>query len=221
MQIETLLRGRYPFWDSLTEAQRDELCACSELLSYPAGSQVFRSTEACMGVMTVLRGAIRIYLPSEDGREVTLFTERAGEVCTLSASCVMDEITFELSIEAVEDTELLVTPAPFLRRLMRENLYVENYIYKQAAERFSAIMDAFHGVLFERLDKRLAALLLDEAGAGESVRATHGQLAQQLNTAREVVSRSLKAFERAGWVALGRGSIVLRDRAALRRAAGR
>ena len=161
---------------------------------------------------------MRAYLLSEEGREVTLFRLAPGDVCVLSASCVIRQITFDLHIAAERACELLVLPAEAFERLEGSCEAVRSFVHARTAERFSAAMEAVQRLLFERFDRRLAGFLLAESeknGARE-VRMTHEELARQLSSAREVVARTLKRFADAGLVELRRGAVRLTDPARLR-----
>lgn len=216
--IEETLKNNYPFWDQLSDSQRKHLALGSHIRPYTTGSFIHSHTEECLGVILVLSGQIRTYIQSEEGREVTLFRLESGDVCTLSASCMMQEITFDIFIEAVEESVLLITAAACIHGLMESSIQVENYIYRQTAERFSDVMWSMGQLLFSSFDKRLAAYLADEQAKSRSatISTTHEQIAKNLGTAREVVSRMLKYFEKEGAVSLGRGTVTIRDRSKLK-----
>lgn len=207
------LKASYPFWDRLSPAGRETFAACSSIRECEKGSLIHSDRDECLGILLVLSGQIRVYIQSDEGREVTLFRVGPGQVCTLSASCIMEEITFEILMEAVEDSRILVTPICGIRRLMKENVYVENFIYKKTAEDFSEVMWSMSQMLFSSFDKRLAAYLEDERRKTGSPRiaTTHDQIAKNLGSAREVVSRMLKYFEREGLVSLSRGAVTITD----------
>ncbi len=152
-------------------------------------------------------GQLRTYLLSEDGRDVTLYRLFGGEVCILSASCVMDAVNIDLYIDAEEDTEALCISAGIFRQLMQENVYVRCYAYQMTAERFSDTMWTMQQILFMSADRRLAIFLTDELAktGGTDLRMTHDQMAKYMGSAREVVSRMLKYFAQEGWVRLYRG----------------
>lgn len=217
--IRENLKNSYPFWNHLTDSQKGTMISCSHMRSYPTGSFIHSRTEECLGVILVLSGQIRTYIQSEEGREVTLFRLGPEEVCTLSASCMMQEITFDIFIEAREESVLLITTAACIHKLMEGSIHVENYIYRQTAERFSDVMWSMGQLLFSSVDKRLAAYLADEQAKSHSdtISTTHEQIARNLGTAREVVSRMLKYFEKEGIVTLGRGTIRITDTRKLRR----
>ena len=214
--IAKTLEDNYPFWDYLDQSQKADLISCSHIRRYSPGSFIHSRTEECLGV--ILAGQIRTYIQSEEGREVTLFRLGPEEVCTLSASCMMQEITFDIFIESIEGSTLLITTAACIHRLMEKNIHAENYIYRQTAERFSDVMWSMGQLLFSSFDKRLAAYLADEQVKSHSstISTTHEQIAKNLGTAREVVSRMLKYFEKEGLVSLGRGTVTIKDSQGLR-----
>ena len=211
--IVPILKEYYPFWERLSADEQHTLAACSGIRSYDKGSFIRSDCDECLGVLLVLSGELRIYIQSDEGREVTLFRAGPGELCTLSASCVMAEITFDIFVEAAETSEVLITRSRCIQRFMESNNYVENFIYKQTAERFSDVMWAISQILFSSFDKRLASYLEDERRRSGSavITATHDQIAKNLGSAREVVSRMLKYFEREGLVSLSRGTVTITD----------
>lgn len=209
----------YPFWDRLSEEERETLLESAALVSYHKGACVHRSDMGCTGAVLVLSGLLRVYMVSEEGREVTLFRIHAGEPCVLAASCLLDAIQFDLLIEAAADTEAVVLPAGVLRPIMESNPYVGLYMYRQATERFSDVMWMMQQILFMGADRRVAIFLWDEtAGKGQtSLSMTHDEIARNIGSAREVVSKVLKYLAEEGAVTLGRGRVELADREKLRK----
>lgn len=212
-QVRSCLQELYSFWENLTPEEQESFISCSSVRNYERGSFIHSDRDECLGVFAVLSGQARVYIQSDQGREVTLFRAEQGEVCTLSASCVMSEITFDIYVEAAADSRLLITRSGCIRRFMETNTYVENYIYRQTAERFSDVMWAMSQILFSSFDKRLASYLEDERRktGSLSITATHDQIARNLGSAREVVSRMLKYFEKEGLVTLSRGTVTITD----------
>lgn len=216
--INHYLKESYPFWGRLTSREQEVLVSNSTIAKYVKGSFIYSRDEDCLGVFIVLEGKIRIYIQSEDSREITLFRLGPNEVCTLSASCLIREITFDIQIEAEEDSKILLSNTSAFRTLINDNIYVENYIYKHTTEHFSDVMWAFGQILFSSFDKRLAAYLEDERIRSGScvLKTTHEQIAKNLGSAREVVSRMLKYFEKEGIVSLSRGTVTILDKDKLR-----
>ncbi|MGI6008138.1 MAG: Crp/Fnr family transcriptional regulator [Ruminococcus sp.] len=207
-----------PFWNNLTEEEKRNVAEKSQLLQFEKGMTVYRTDEKCMGVMLILGGQIRAYVLSEDGREVTLYRLFAGDLCVLSASCVLDAVAFDVQIEAVEQSRLILIPIAYFKTLMEQNVYVELYTYKVSTERFSDVMWTLQQILFMRTDQRLAVFLWDETAKSgkDTVCYTHEQIARYIGSAREVVSRTLKYFEQEKAVSLSRGKIRILDRKKLR-----
>ncbi|MEY8259356.1 Crp/Fnr family transcriptional regulator [Oscillospiraceae bacterium 50-60] len=216
---EKLLSDAYPFWERLSAEERAELLQSATLVSYRKGECVHRSDMGCTGAVLVLSGLLRVYIVSEEGREVTLFRIRQGEPCVLAASCLLDAIQFDLVIEAAEAAEAVVIPAGVLRPIMESNPYVGLYMYRQATERFSEVMWMMQQILFMGADRRVAIFLWEEtAGKGQrALRMTQDEIARNIGSAREVVSRVLKYLAEEGAVSLGRGLVELRDPEKLRK----
>ena len=201
----------FSFWTALTESQKNALSRASRTETYRAGSLIHRADGNCKGVMAILSGMLRVYCVSEEGREVTLYRVSAGEVCILSASCLMDSIVFEVLIEAVGDTEVCLLPAQVLHRIEEENAAVGLYIYKTAAEKFSEVLWTIQRILFMKIDKRILLFLREEAAREHSntVRITHEELAKNIGSVREVVTKTLRYLADEGTILLSRGKISL------------
>lgn len=217
-----LLKDNLDFFPHLTDAQEDFLLAHASVLHYKKGSQIHTADLACAGLLFAKSGVLRVYMLSEEGREITLYRIESGNVCILSAACVLRTITFDVSIDAVTDCELLLIDSSAFLSLMKENIHVEAYAYRLATERFSDVMWSMQQILFMSFDRRLAVFLLDETaktGSG-SLHMTHEEIARYTGSAREVVSRMLKYFAAEGLVALSRGKISIIDRQRLSAVAG-
>ncbi|NLT58402.1 MAG: Crp/Fnr family transcriptional regulator [Clostridiales bacterium] len=205
------------FWPKLSEEERAHYLRNTTLMRYRAGQNIHGNAEECLGVLLVRSGGLRTYLLSEEGREVTLYRLFPGDVCVLAASCILENIDFEVHIDAEADSEVFLTSPAAYAVLQRQNLYVENFTYKVAADRFSDVMWAMQQILFMSFDRRLATFLIDELvrNGGDTVYLTHEQIARYLGSAREVVSRMVKYFALEGLVEPLRGGIRVLDRAGL------
>ena len=206
-----------PYWDTLTDDERRLVAENTRSLRFPKGALVLAGGD-CLGLMAVKSGGLRAYLLSEEGREVTVFRVGPGESCVLSATCVMSQITFETHLEAAADTELLVLGSGAFGRLTEENIHIRCFLYEMAAERFSQVLWVMQQILFMGFDRRLALYLSQASSAGgDTLKLTHEEIARDMGSAREVVTRMLRRFSDEGLVRLGRGSVTLLDRAALER----
>ncbi len=214
MQSGETLAGYFPFWEQLTDRQKEVVRRSGATTTYQRNAMVHDKGDGCVGVLLVQSGQLRVYIESEDGREITLYRLYPGDTCVLSASCFMEEITFDILMNAEEDSRVITISPSVFRKLSEENVYVENFIYRQTAQRFSDVMWTMQQILFMSFDKRLAVFLEQELKKikGDTLRMTHDQIARYTGSAREVVSRMLKYFESEGIVALSRGKIQVRDR---------
>lgn len=208
----------FPFWKNLSDSEKDALCENAELVVYPKGKTIHRGSEDCKGIMIVKSGQLRTYLMSEDGRDVTLYRLFDGDVCILSASCVLETITFDVFIDAQEDTQVLLINSAVFHKLADNNVHVRCFAYQLATVRFSDVMWAMQQILFMGADKRLAIFLWDEMSKSSDmqIKMTHEQIAKYMGTAREVVTRMLRYFADEGIVELSRGSIRIKDKDKLR-----
>jgi CRP/FNR family transcriptional regulator len=204
--------GKYfPFWDKLTPAQRESLTASAAARHFEKGALIHGGASDCVGFILLVSGRLRVYTLSDEGRELTLYRLFARDMCLFSASCVMRNIQFDVMVSAEEDSDVLIIPADTYKRLMDESAAVANYTNDLTASHFSDVMWLMDQILNKKLDSRLSAFLLEESElAGSSVLSiTHEQIAGNLGTIREVVTRMLKYFQDEGLVKLGRGSITL------------
>ena len=215
----TNLSKIFSFWKDLTSRQADFLKQNLRTEVFSAGKLIHRSDGECRGVMAVLSGSLRVYCVSDEGREVTLYRVESGEICVLSASCLMDSIVFDVMIEPVEETIVSLIPSAPLHKVEEENPFVELFIYKNATEKFSEVLWTIQQILFMKIDQRIASFLHDESLRQKSMVLSikHEDIAKEIGSVREVVSKTLKYLEEEGVVCLGRGKIEILDKVKLSR----
>ena len=216
--MENIL-NKLPFWTSLTEQEKEILRKSAVIRRYERGSFIHSSDRDCLGMLFIISGEIRTYILSDEGREITLFRLYPNDLCVLSASCVISQISFDTQMTASQDTEVLIIPPNITALLKEQNISVRCFLYEQATERFSEVMWAMQQILFKGLDQRLAAFLVEECERTNSntVRMTHEQIARNISSAREAVARMLKQFTQDGLVELKRGEIIIKDTDGLKR----
>lgn len=212
------IKSRLDFWDKLSESEINLLENNIANVSYNKGFNLHSTDSECLGVLLIKNGGLRVYILSEDGREITLYRLSPGDVCVLSASCIINSITFDVHIDAESDTDAYLINIGAFSKLSNQNVYVENFAYKNTNERFSDVMWAMEQILFMSFDKRLAIFLLDEITKTNSneLHLTQEQIAKYIGSAREVVSRMLKVFQTDGILEQSRGSIHIIDKEKLR-----
>lgn len=219
MENKDLGFARLPYWQNLSEHEKNMVRRHSVIQQYEKGQIIHGCARECIGMILVLDGTIRTYMLSEEGREITLFLLHKGDACVLSASCVVSQITFDTQMVAEQDMKLLVVNSGIFGQLTKQNIYVRCFMFELMAERFSSVMWSMQQILFKGYDRRLAMFLTaeyDRTGLTE-IKMTHEQIAQYTSSAREVVARMLKRFAADGYVNVKRGCIHLTDLAGLRR----
>ena len=211
-----------PFWKDLEPSQRKLLSGAVSVRHFEKGSVPHRGSDDCTGLLLVLRGRLRAYTVSDEGKELTLYRLLELDLCLFSASCIINSLQIDIIVSAEEDTDVLYIPADVYKALMNASPAVANYTSQLMATRFSDVMWIMDQALNKRLDCRLAALLLEERGlnGSDELHITHEQLGGHLGSVREVITRMLKYFQGEGLVKLGRGSILLLDIPGLERLAG-
>lgn len=209
------LEALYPVLAELPPQLREGIAAAAQAVTVPAGATLFDERQPCQGFPFVLAGAIRVAKVAANGRELPLYRVTPGETCIITSSCLLGNVPYNARGTTESETVLVLLPHGLFDALLAQAPF-RNFIFTLFAERMADLMRLVEEVAFRKLDQRLAALLL---GKGRVVHATHQQLADELGSVREMVSRLLKGFAEQGLVALGREQIEIRDAAGLRRIA--
>lgn len=218
-QNRKYLEERLTFWDEITKEEQEILIQNTSVVRYTQGQNIYDAQQECVGVLLIKSGELRTYILSEEGKEVTLYRLGDGDVCILSASCILKNITFDVHVDAEKDSEVLLINSSVFSSLSQRNIYVEAFSLRLTADRFSDVMWAMEQILFMSFDRRLAIFLLDETAKNgiDTLSLTHEQIARYVGSAREVVSRMLKYFAKEGMVEISRGSIKIVDRQKLKK----
>ncbi len=190
-------------------AERAAFAAAAQPVKLPAGAQVFWPGDRCGQIVFVATGSVRIYQLSEEGRELTLYRIGESESCLLTASCILGDVPFPAQAVVESDAQGWAVSAATFRRWIDESAWWRSYVFGLFGERLAAVLVKLEAVSFRRIDARLAELLLRLADDEGVVSATHQQLADELGTAREVVSRTLSGWSTEGRVQLGRGRVTV------------
>ena len=210
------LAARYPELPLPPEAgQAGTPFALPAPVTVPAGMVLFDEATPCGGFPLVLDGEVRVARGTPRGRCIELYRVGPGEICVVSTAALLGHAPMPAhGVTAVPTQLLLLSPATF--EAWTGHLPFRRHVLGLFAGRLAEVITLTEAVAFQRLDQRLAAALL---GRGAVMALTHQGLADELGTVREIVTRLLRRFERAGWVALGRERIEVADAPALRRVA--
>lgn len=208
----------FPVWDKLNENEQNILCSHTVEKKYKAGENIHGGNGGCTGAVLLKKGSARTYILSPEGKEVTLYRLFAGDICMLSASCVLQSVTFDVFVDAAEDCECYIINGKAMADVSQKNIYVQNFALNSAVSRFSDVMWVMQQILFMSFDKRLALFLYNESLRKNSntIYLTHDQIAAFLGSAREVVSRMLKYFESEGVIERCRGGVKIQDKQKLK-----
>lgn len=214
MHPETITRieALYPALASLPAPLR-EVLARTPVVPLAPGTVLFEEGSACEGFPLVLDGSIKVLKAAPNGRELPLYRVGPGESCVLTSGCLLGQVPYRARGFAETATTLVAVPRPLFLRLVAESEPFWLHVFALFAERLADLMSLVESVAFQRLDQRLAALLL---GHGKVIHTTHQQLADELGSVREIVTRLLRGFADQGYVALSRERIEILDAAALR-----
>ena len=205
----------YPVLGKLATGLLQRIVDSMQTLTVPGATTVFDEHQPCRGFPFVLAGAIRVVKLSPSGRELPLYRVLAGESCIISSSCLLGHADYNARGVSEGQTTLALLPRPLFDDMLAEPVF-RDFVFALFSERMAELMQLVEEVAFRKLDQRLAALLL---GKGRVVHATHQQLADELGSVREMVSRLLKGFAEQGLVKLGREQVEVLDPAGLRKVA--
>lgn len=218
--FDPIYKEIFPFWDKISETDKDYICQNSYTITYPKDTNIHDGNE-CSGVIFVRSGSLRLSIMSDEGKDITLYRLHQRDMCMLSASCVLQTITFDVFINAEEDSECYVISGPAFAAVSERNPSIKIFALESAVSRFSDVMWVMQQILFMSLDKRLAIFLSDESArtGSDTITLTHGQIAKYIGSAREAVSRMLKYFTNEKIVEVSRGGIKILDKKRLRKLA--
>ena len=201
------------FWNTLSEKEREVAKGGLTQRTYEKGTYILGFSDACLGMVYIRKGSIRVFITSEEGREVTLFHISEGECCVFSSACVIGGVTLDVQMVAESEVELLAIHAGTVAKLMESNIRFKCFAYELSANRYSTVVWVMQQILFAHFDERMARLLLSryKKTGNNTIRMTQEAMAQEVNSAREVVARMLRKFESDGLIELKRGIVILKN----------
>jgi CRP/FNR family transcriptional regulator len=184
-------------------------------------SQVFRQGDPCENYYLVLEGCIRVYARAASGKEVVLYRVEPGDICVLTTSCMLAGTPYPAEGIAESDVTAIALPKSAFDNLIATSDSFRGFVLSSFGDRLAGLVMLVEQVTLASIGQRMARFLLDRSnGVSDALVLTHQEIAAEIGSAREVVSRQLKSFETSGWVTLGRGSVRVVDTAALGRLSG-
>jgi len=209
----------FPALAGMTPEHRAQLDRAGRVMRAPAGATVFSPGSLAENLLLLVSGRVRVQHLSETGRQIVLYRIHAGESCVMTTACLMAHEAYSAEGIAETDCEAVAIPRRAFDDLVATSAPFRAFVFDAYARRITDLFLLLDEVAFQRIDIRLAQKLIDLARESGRVEATHAQLATELGSAREVVSRQLQEFRRRGLIEVARGKIALADRAGLDRLA--
>jgi CRP/FNR family transcriptional regulator len=189
----------------------NELKRAAQFAKIPARQDLFVEGDRVDGIALLISGVVRVYKIGETGREITLYRFGLGQSCILTANAILSQRSFPAIATVEEDAEAVMIPAAVFRDWVRRYDLWREFVFDLLSDRLSTVMAIVDEVAFKRMDRRLASLLLNQAKLQNPTRTTHQELAAELGSSREVISRILEDFSREGLIESGRGIIEILD----------
>jgi CRP/FNR family transcriptional regulator len=181
----------------------------------PTGRDVFVEGDRVDGIALLISGVVRVYKIGETGREITLYRFGLGESCILTANAILSQQSFPAVATVEQEAEAVMIPADTFRDWVRRHDLWRDFVFELLSQRLASVMAIVDEVAFQRLDRRLAALLLERGRHQNPIHLTHQEIAAELGSSREVISRILEDFAQADVILSGRGLLEILDFAAL------
>lgn len=202
--------AKHSILDTLNDSLRKDTLAGISTTRFPPGQVLFSAGEHCRGLPLVLGGSIKVQMTGLSGHSIVLYRMGSDDICTLSIGCLMTGRSYRAEAIVEEETEAAIIPRGLFDRLMDQSAEFRLGIMESYGRRLDDLMLLVEEVAFHRMDERLEEWLQARAAQGQrTLTITHQELATELGTAREVISRLLKELERRGQVGLARGKIEL------------
>lgn len=197
----------FPALDTLEPEARTQLLSAARPAHLPSGTPIFRPGDACQNYLMVAEGDVVVRLLDENGHSIVLYHVEAGQTCVLTTACLMGQSAYTAEGIVEQDLSGLILPQSAFTQLMASSPVFRQFVFTAFGGRLSEMMALINEITFRRIDERLSDWLCKQPS--HIIETTHQAIADELGTAREVISRQLKDWERQGFLTLGRGRIEL------------
>jgi CRP/FNR family transcriptional regulator, anaerobic regulatory protein len=199
----------FPGLAALEPSLREPLQKAGRIVMLNPGAVIFGPGKAPNALLLLLDGSIRVQQTSAQGREIVLYRISAGESCVLTTACLLAYEDYAATAIAETDVRAVSIPRGIFDEMIASSSEFRKFVFRAYSQRITELFKVVQDVAFGRVDVRLAQKLLARADSSLLVKATHGDLATDLGTAREVVSRVLTEFQRRQWISLSRGEVQI------------
>jgi CRP/FNR family transcriptional regulator len=177
----------------------------------PAGRQIFAEGDEVDGIALLMSGVVRVYKLGQSGREITLYRFGAGESCVITANAILHQQDFPAIALIEQDAEAVMIPAEIFIDWVRRYDPWRDFVFNLVSERLANVMEIVDEVAFQRMDRRVASFLIERSQLQNPIRITHQEIANEIGSSREVISRLLEDFAQREMVNLSRGEIKILD----------
>ena len=200
-----------PFLQKADDSLKQELKQKAQFAKIPAGHDVFVDGDRVENIALMLSGVVRVYKIGETGREITLYRFGYGESCILTVNAILSQKSFPAIATVEEDAQAVMIPSDVFREWVNKYDLWREFVFDLLSDRLSTVMAVVDEVVFKRMDRRVASLLLNQAKVQNPMRVTHQEIAAELGSSREVISRILEDFSREELIEPGRGTVEVLD----------
>lgn len=204
-------RATFPGLSGISNEAADLLDRKARFVRLAEGSVVFGPGSPARNLMLLVSGSVRVQQLSEAGREIVLYRMHSGESCVLTTACLLAFEDYSAEGIAETDVEAMLIPRHDFDTLISLSKEFRAFIFDAYSKRIAELFVVIEEAAFKRMDIRLAQKILELLNTHGILQLTHQQLAVELGTAREVISRQLKEFERRGWLRLSRGALAVTE----------
>jgi CRP/FNR family transcriptional regulator, anaerobic regulatory protein len=214
-QFERLVQA-LPILERADPGLRREFQQAASFTRIPRGRDVFIEGDQVDAIALLISGIVRVYKIGETGRELTLYRFGNGESCILTANAILSQKNFPAVATVEQEAEAVMIPADTFRDWVRRYDLWREFVFELLSERLSSVMEIVEEVAFRRMDARLASLLAERSRRSDPIHITHQEIAAELGSSREVISRILEDFSALGMLEVSRGTITILDREAVK-----
>ncbi|MEH6625749.1 MAG: Crp/Fnr family transcriptional regulator [Motiliproteus sp.] len=205
--MDPLLLERFPALGRVDDSAGQQILSTARLISLPANQVVFSLGDSCDNYLLIVEGTVKVLGRGVNGREIVLYRIHNTDSCVITTSCLLSHDCYPA--EGITETEVkaFIIPRQQFQQALNNSPGLRDFIFQAYSERLSDLIHLVQEIAFERIDLRLARQLALLGKTQTEIHCTHQQLATELGSAREVISRQLKEFEKRGWIGLNRGNI--------------
>ncbi len=199
----------FPFIKEMKKTNQDELLAASKVVTFQKNQEMVKDGNQCLAIPLIINGRIRVFKISPEGKEITLYKVNSGQMCVLAAICTLGEANYDVLVQFEVISDVLLIPKNEFIYLNDQSKVLRTFVNVNTSSLLLSTMQKVGSVAFDDVEERIYQYLRDHSANTNIIYTTHEKIALEIGSAREVVSRKLKQFEKQGLVVLSRGKITI------------